>query len=221
LNGQLEANVQSLSRAQQDKTFNESLLSQQEASAAIISPIFQNSSETPDRQLSDLEQQLTALEAKYTPDHPDVIKLRKQIEDFKRRMVAAPKPDDNVAATPKVDSLQVQQLRAKLRQDELSITDLSRRQTQIQEQISQLQGRLQASPVVEQQLKEITRNYQTAQDFYNDLLKKREQSAMASDLRPSRKASNSVFWIRQVSPTNPRSRRRVFSPAAASEPVCS
>jgi len=182
LNGQLEANVQSLSRAQQDKTFNESLLSQQEASAAIISPIFQNSSETPDRQLSDLEQQLTALEAKYTPDHPDVIKLRKQIEDFKRRMVAAPKPDDNVAATPKVDSLQVQQLRAKLRQDELSITDLSRRQTQIQEQISQLQGRLQASPVVEQQLKEITRNYQTAQDFYNDLLKKREQSAMASDL---------------------------------------
>src|SRR6202012_2501280 len=69
-----------------------------------------------------------------------------------------------------------------LRQDELSIADLSRRQTQIQEQIVQLQGRLQASPVVEQQLKEITRNYQTAQDFYNDLLKKQEQSAMATDL---------------------------------------
>ncbi len=182
LNAQLEANVQSLSRAQQDKTFNESLLSQQEASAAIISPIFQNSSETPDRQLSDLEQQLAALEAKYTPEHPDVVKLRKQIEDFKHRMVAAPKSDENTTPTPKVDSLQVQQLRAKLRQDDLSITDLSRRQTQIQEQITQLQGRLQASPVVEQQLKEITRNYQTAQDFYNDLLKKREQSAMASDL---------------------------------------
>jgi polysaccharide chain length determinant protein (PEP-CTERM system associated) len=182
LNGQLEANVQSLSRAQQDKTFNESLLSQQEASAAIISPIFQNSSETPDRQLSDLQQQLAVLEAKYTPEHPDVVKLRKQIEDFKKRMVAAPKSDENTTPTPKVDSLQVQQLRAKLRQDELSITDLSRRQTQIQEQITQLQGRLQASPVVEQQLKEITRNYQTAQDFYNDLLKKREQSAMASDL---------------------------------------
>jgi uncharacterized protein involved in exopolysaccharide biosynthesis len=35
---------------------------------------------------------------------------------------------------------------------------------------------------VEQQLKEITRNYQTALDFYNELLKKRQQSAMASDL---------------------------------------
>jgi polysaccharide chain length determinant protein (PEP-CTERM system associated) len=182
MNGQLEANVQALSRAQQDKTFNESLLSQQEASAAIISPIFQNSAETPDRQLADLEQQLSALEAKYTPEHPDVVKLRNQIADFKRRMTAKPKPEENAVETPKIDSLQVQQLRAKLRQDELSIGDLSRRQTQIQEQIVQLQGRLQASPVIEQQLKEITRNYQTAQDFYNDILKKREQSAMATDL---------------------------------------
>jgi protein tyrosine kinase modulator len=182
MNAQLEANVQALSRAQQDKTFNESLLSQQEASAAIISPIFQNSSETPDRQLAELEEQLSALQAKYTPEHPDVVKLRNQIEDFKKRMVAVPKPEENVAPTPKVDSLQVQQLRAKLRQDDLSISDLTHRQKEIQENISQLQNRLQASPVVEQQLKEITRNYQTAQDFYNDLLKKREQSAMATDL---------------------------------------
>jgi capsular polysaccharide biosynthesis protein len=36
--------------------------------------------------------------------------------------------------------------------------------------------------MVEGQFKEITRNYQAALDFYNDLLKKREQSAMASDL---------------------------------------
>ena len=182
MNAQLEANVQALSRAQQDKTFNESLLSQQEASAAIISPIFRNSTDTPDRQLADLEEQLSALQAKYTPEHPDVVKLRNQIADFKKRMTTPAKPEENAVPTPKIDSLQVQQLRAKLRQDDLSIADLSRRQTQIQEQISQLQGRLQASPVVEQQLKEITRNYQTAQDFYNDLLKKREQSAMATDL---------------------------------------
>ena len=45
-----------------------------------------------------------------------------------------------------------------------------------------MQDRLQASPVVEQRFKEITRNYQTALDFYNDLLKKKTQSVMASDL---------------------------------------
>ena len=59
---------------------------------------------------------------------------------------------------------------------------MTKRQSQIQDQIRNVQGRLQASPVVEQQLKDLTRNYQTASDIYNDLLKKRENSAIASDL---------------------------------------
>jgi protein tyrosine kinase modulator len=181
MNSQLEANVQALSRAQQDKTFNESLLSQQEANAKIFVPGGQNSFETPDQQLNALEDQLAGLEARYTPEHPDVVKLKNEIEEFKRRM-AAPKEEPGHIAVPKTDSLQVQQLRAKLRQDDLNIADLTKRQAQIQDQITRLQGRLQASPVVEQQLKEITRSYQTAQDFYNDLLKKRQQSEMASDL---------------------------------------
>jgi len=182
MNAQLEANVQALSRAQQDKTFNESLLTQQEATAAMVTPAVQSGGETPEQQLGALEDQLAALEARYTPEHPDVVKLRAQVEEFKKRMAAAPKAKENSGPTPKVDSFQVQQLRAKLRQDDVTIADLTKRQGQIQEQITQLQGRLQASPVVEQQLKEITRNYQTALDFYNDLLKKREQSAMATDL---------------------------------------
>jgi polysaccharide chain length determinant protein (PEP-CTERM system associated) len=182
MNSQLEANVQALSRAQQDKTFNESLLSQQEAGAAIMSPLNQGNAETPEQQLNAMEDQLSSLQARYTPEHPDVVKMKNQIDEFKRRMAAAPKANARDATLPKVESFQVQQLRAKLRQDDLNITDLTKRQAQIQDQITQLQGRLQASPVVEQQLKEITRNYQTALDFYNDLLKKREQSAMATDL---------------------------------------
>jgi polysaccharide chain length determinant protein (PEP-CTERM system associated) len=183
MNSQLEANIQALSRAQQDKTFNESLLAQQESGATAPAPGLQNRSETPDQQLNALEEQLSSLEARYTTEHPDVVKLRNQIEEFKKRMAAAPKakqPGDIVV--PKSESFQIQQLRAKLRQDDQNIADLTKRQAQIQEQITQLQGRLQASPVVEQQLKEITRNYQTAQDFYNELLKKRQQSAMATDL---------------------------------------
>jgi polysaccharide chain length determinant protein (PEP-CTERM system associated) len=183
MNSQLEANVQALSRAQQDKTFNESLLTQQQTNATVFATGGQNTAETPDQQLNALEDQLATLEARYTPEHPDVVKLRNQIEEFKKRMAAAPKaPVHDGVAIPKVDSFQVQQLRAKLRQDDQSIADLTKRQGQIQDQITQLQGRLQASPVVEQQLKEINRNYQTAQEFYNELLKKRQQSAMATDL---------------------------------------
>jgi polysaccharide chain length determinant protein (PEP-CTERM system associated) len=183
MNTQLETSNQALSRAQQDKALNESLLSQQEA-AWRMSQKGQNP-ETSEQQLNSLQEQLAILRARYTPEHPDVVKLQNQIEELKKHTAEGAKADVQGAGTahgPAFEPPQIQQLRAKLHQDELIITDLTKQQGQIQDQIRQLQSRIQASPVVEQQFKEITRNYQTALDFYNDLLKKREQSAMATDL---------------------------------------
>ncbi len=183
MNAQLEANTQALSRAQQDKAFNESLLSQQEAnwktSQAGHNP------ETTEQQLGGLQDQLTSMQARYTAEHPDVIKLKNQIEELKKRMAEAAKgngPGNGGPPPVGNEPPQIQQLRANLKQDAISITDLTHRQSQIQEQIRQLQGRVQASPVVEQQFKELTRSYQTAQEFYNDLLKKRQNAGVAGDL---------------------------------------
>jgi uncharacterized protein involved in exopolysaccharide biosynthesis len=91
MNSQLEANIQALSRAQQDKTFNESLLTQQEANATAMSPSGQSSGVTPEQQLNALEDQLATLEARYTPEHPDVVKMKNQVEEFRKRMAASPK----------------------------------------------------------------------------------------------------------------------------------
>jgi len=184
MNSQLEANMQALSRAQQDKAFNESLLSQQEATWKAAQS-GQKSPETAEQQLSVLEDQLTSLQARYTDEHPDVIKLKSQIEELKKKMADSPKdktPENDATRATAVEPPQIQQLRAKLRQDQISITDLTKRQGQIQEEIRQLQARVQASPVIEQQLKELMRNYQTAQEFYNELLKKRQSAGVAGDL---------------------------------------
>ncbi len=181
MNAQLEANTQQLSRAQQDKAFTESLLSAQEATWK--SSQTGTNPETTEQQLSMLQEQLASLQARYTPEHPDVIKVKNQIEQLKKQQAAAPKSSSPAnAAAPASDPPQIQQLRAKLRQNEISIADLTHRQGQIQDQIRQLQGRVQASPMVEQQFKELMRNYQTAQDFYNDLLKKRQNAGVAGDL---------------------------------------
>lgn len=182
MNAQLEANTQALSRAQQDKAFNESLLSAQEATWKSQSQPGQNP-ETTEQQLTVLQEQLTNLLARYTPEHPDVIKTKNLIEQLKKQQAAAPKslPPVNASASTS-EPAQIQQLRARLRQNEISIADLTHRQVEIQNQIRQLQGRVQASPMVEQQFKELMRNYQTAQDFYNDLLKKRQNAGVAGDL---------------------------------------
>jgi polysaccharide chain length determinant protein (PEP-CTERM system associated) len=182
MNSQLEANLQALGRAEQDKAFNESLLNEQEQDRQIsqtgINPA------RDERELSALREQLTVLLAHYTPKHPDVVKVKNQIQELEKRQTEALRnAAESSTVSPRMSaSPHAQELLAKIRQDEIIITDLTRRQTQIQEQIHQLEGRVQASPVVEQRYKELTRNYQTAQDFYNDLLKKRENSEMATNL---------------------------------------
>jgi polysaccharide chain length determinant protein (PEP-CTERM system associated) len=181
LNTQLEANTQQLSHAQQEKTYTETLLSQQvanwKATLTGQNPV------TVDQQIASLQEQLAAMEARYTPQHPDVIKLKNNLEELKKRNAdPSHAPAVSRPSLSATEPTNIQELRARLRQADLLIVDLTKREGQIQDEIRMMQGRVQATPVVEQQFKEITRSYQTALDFYNELLKKRDNSAMATDL---------------------------------------
>ena len=183
MNTQLESTTQAISRAHQDKAFNQTMLSQQEATWKAQQTGLQNP-DSLQQQMATLQDQLAALLSKYTPEHPDVIKLKSQIEELKKRLAADPGTKD-ASETPAPSFREpgpIQELRAKIKQDDLNIAELTKRQSEIQDQIRTLQGRIQASPVVEQQFKELTRNYQTASEIYNELLKKRENSAMATTL---------------------------------------
>ena len=183
LTSQLDATTQALARAQQDKGFAESMLTQQTAS-------WQQSQggsnpENLDQQLVALQTELTSLEGKYTEDHPDVIKAKNNIAALKKKIAdseaqTTPDPDKNLKST--VEPQQIAQLRAQIHTYDQVIAEKTREQDQIKQQIKVFQERIQSSPAIEQQYKELTRDYQTALDFYNDLLKKRDQSAMASDL---------------------------------------
>jgi len=93
LTSQLEASTQALSRAQQDKSFAESVLSQQmsawQATQSGANP------ETFDQQLAALQAQLVALQSKYTNDHPDVIKAKSDIAALKQKMAESDQQQKN------------------------------------------------------------------------------------------------------------------------------
>ena len=182
VNSQLEANTQTLNRAQEDKSVNESLLASALANWKVVKG-GDAAPETLDQQLTMLQEQLAALQSHYTAEHPDVIKTKNQIEQLKQRIAAGPTADPtSTSPSGGIEPPQIQQLRARVKQDDLGIADLTRRQGQIQNQIVALQGRIQLSPVVQQQFKELTRNHQSAVEFYNDLLKRRDQAAISRDL---------------------------------------
>jgi polysaccharide chain length determinant protein (PEP-CTERM system associated) len=184
LNTQLEAATQNLGRLQQEKAFNESLLEQQLA-AWKQSQVSQDPT-TLMQEKQAAEAKLTALRGQYTDAYPDVVKAKEELDAVNQKIAAAQQAgtaDAPVATRPSVmEPQQIQQLRAQAHQSSVAVDEALKQQQALQGQIGALQGRVKASPEVEEDYKEITRNYQTALDFYNDLLKRRDQSAMATDL---------------------------------------
>jgi polysaccharide chain length determinant protein (PEP-CTERM system associated) len=192
LNGQtsqLDAATQAVNRAQQDKSFAESILAQQ-LSAWQATQAGQNP-ETLDQQLEALQAQLVALQSKYTDDHPDVIKAKNDIVQLKRKIAESDQQRKNAAApekntNPKGEPTQILQLRAQIHQYDQVIKERTAQQEEIKRQIAIYQARVAASPGVEQEYKLLTRDHQTVLDSYNDLLKKRESSAMSTEYDQSK-----------------------------------
>jgi len=186
LNTQLAAVTQSLNRAQQDKTYTESMLAQQLAARKNLLSTYDPQPEKIGDEIAKMETQLAALQSRYTSDHPDIIKLKGEIEQLKMKvsqMGAAGKEDSGEEpAVQMPEPPQILQLRSQVHAYEQAAKNLSSDQDRLREQIRLYQSRIQLSPIVEQEYKQITRDYQTALDFYNDLLKKRNQSGMATDL---------------------------------------
>jgi polysaccharide chain length determinant protein (PEP-CTERM system associated) len=184
LTSQLDAATQALARAQQDKSFAESMVAQQ--LAAWQESQGGRNPDTLDQQLGVLQTQLASLEARYTEDYPDVIKTKNDIASLQKKIAEneGPKGVTDATKSPRssIEPLQITQLRAQVHSFEQVIVEKTKEQEQIKQQIRLYQDRIQSSPVVEEQYKELTRGYQTALDSYNDLQKKRDQSAMATEL---------------------------------------
>jgi polysaccharide chain length determinant protein (PEP-CTERM system associated) len=191
LNGQtsqLEAATQAINRAQQDKSFSESILAQQLAGLQA-SQTGQNP-ETLEQQLEAMQANLATLQSKYTDDHPDVIKAKNDIAVLKQKIAQSDQvklaagTDKSAHAT--AEPTQIIQLRSQIHQYEQVIKERTAQQEQIKRQIEIYQARVAASPGVEQEYKLLTRDHQTVLDSYNDLLKKRDASAMTQQFDQSK-----------------------------------
>ena len=181
MNSQLDANTQTLNRAQQDKAYTESMLSQQ--LAAWKSSQTSTNPQTLQQQLASLQSQLITLQAHYTDDYPDVVKTKRDIAELQKKLDEinaaaanssnAPSDKENLSEPP-----EIRQLRLQIHQYDQVITQATRDQQKLQEQIKVFQGRVALSPAVEEQYKQLTRDYDTAQKFYDDQLSKEKQSEM-------------------------------------------
>ena len=184
LNSQLDSNTQTLNRAQQDKTYSEALLAQDvaawKASQSADNP------QNIEQQLTKLQTTLIDLQARYTDDYPDVAKTKRDIAQLQKKLKeinSTPVPSgDGAEKASANEPPEIRQLRVQIHQYTDVIAQATREQKRLQDAINLYQGRVALSPSVEEQFKALTRDYETAQKSYSDLLAKKGESEIQADM---------------------------------------
>jgi polysaccharide chain length determinant protein (PEP-CTERM system associated) len=183
LGNQLNAVTQQLGHLQTEQATLETQIEQQ--SHELQGPDIEAGGPSIDEregELKGLIAQRQQLEAEYTPDYPDVIAVTRKINDLKAeiaRAASAPAPAPEPHAVARPEPPQLRQLRVQLAQDKQSISEAKQEQTQLEQEIRTIEGRIEASPMVEEEFKQITRDHDVALEFYNSLLNKMNESSMA------------------------------------------
>lgn len=185
LTTQLDASTQNLGRLEQNETLIESLITQETQDLKNSGSPSAITVDERRKELDALIKQKQQLETTYTADYPDVVEISHKIADLEASidttptaLPATPRP----TTQPRADTPQLQQLKAQLRAVKQSISVAQQEQTRIAQQVRNYESRIDASPMIEEEYKRITRDHETALQFYNSLLTKMNESSMATTL---------------------------------------
>jgi polysaccharide chain length determinant protein (PEP-CTERM system associated) len=200
LQSQLQNEEDSLNTARQQHVYLQTLADQYRALQGSPKNTDGSSMGLPalDQELDKLKAQLADLRSHYTDRHPDVRKLKDQIaqtEKMRDQLLAGlnAKGAENAgdgasaanAANQNADPAQASLLapiQSQLRSNQLEIANREHSVAALKAKVEDYQGRLNQEPIREQQLADLTRGYEQSQASYDDLLKKTNESKMATSM---------------------------------------
>ena len=195
--GELQAEQDALGRAKQQNAYLESLLTQYRSVTASLKPGEDPPTGLPaiDQELDKLQAQMADLKSHYTDRHPDVRKLKKQITknekmrqdiaaDLKEKAKNAQKDETSDSGTTGdlTRISPIMEVQSQLKANQIEMTNRQETIKALQAKISGYQGRLNQTPVREQQLADISRDYEQSKANYESLLAKKNQSELATNL---------------------------------------
>jgi polysaccharide chain length determinant protein (PEP-CTERM system associated) len=196
LHTQLQNATATLGRAREQRAYLQSLLSQYEDVAAAGVPargtVTASPTETIKAELTRLRNEKSDLLARYTVKYPDVEKVDEEIKETEALLAAsthAPEPtkdgtvqESSKSARPAERDATTAQLKSQLEANRLEIQNATEDTKQTTARIAEYQRRLNLTPVREQELADLLRDYDLSKQHYDDLLSKKTQSELATSL---------------------------------------
>jgi polysaccharide biosynthesis transport protein len=223
LQSQLQNAEDALNRAKQQNVYLESLLSQYRTT--------QRSTKTSEgapvglpainQELDRLKAQLADLSSHYTDKHPDVRRLKDQIAKTERTRQALlqdlntnPEQTATDQASPKdyadiKDSSPIMDLESQLKANQIEVSNRQHSIQELERRIGDYQSRLNQAPVLEQELADLTRGYDQSKADYDSLLKKKNESELATSLERQQRGEHFRILDPPNFPTRPYSPNRL------------
>jgi polysaccharide biosynthesis transport protein len=142
-----------------------------------------------DAEIDKMKAQLADLSSRYTDKYPDVINLKSQIAKTEAErnamLTAARQRGAGSSAAAAVDptlSEAGRQIESQLQANELEIKNRENTIRALNAQIGEYEGRLNLGPETQEQLTDLQRGYDQSKANYDDLLKKKNESEMATNM---------------------------------------
>jgi polysaccharide chain length determinant protein (PEP-CTERM system associated) len=174
LQGRLQQANEALDRSEQEKLYLTSLLSAYRETPSLASAGATEKLD-PDVELARLRVELTEAESRYTNEHPTVLELRDEIAKTEELKAQLKKGDEAV-------SRPMAEIQSQLKGTELDIHNREKEIAAVQSEMQIYESRLNETPVREQQLADLSGDYEQQRTNYDLLVKKRDDSALATNL---------------------------------------
>ena len=164
--------------------------------------------QTLEQQLTALQTQLLQLQARYTDDYPDVVKTKADIAKVQAKLDEInKKANDPSQTSEKANANEPPEIRPEPLQDSSVsgqlIEQYASDQKKLQASINDYERRTAMSPDVEQQYKQLSRDYDNAQAVYHDLLAKQSPADLGTSMETAQQGEQMTVLLGANRPEQP------------------
>ena len=169
------------------------------------------------RQLEDAQTQLASARQRYSPDHPDVVRLERLVASLQSRVdgakptPAAPVPDEDPGARPvsgSADNPPYIQIHSQREAAVNQTRSLRRKREELQATLSKLESHVASTPAVERDYTVMLRDLESAQSEYRLERLKQNEAQTAENLEVERKGERFTLIEPPFPPEEPSSPNR-------------
>lgn len=165
--------------------------------------------------LEQLEASLAQLRAKYTEKHPDVVALKKRVEEARQAASAQPegsgggqaqsRPRRPGVARGGLDQTEtmIANVQAQLAATESEIRQLRAEELKLKARIREYEERIETAPKIEQMMTDLTRGYDNTRKLYESLLAKKLEAEQAKAMEQRQQGEQFRILDPAQMPTKP------------------